>query len=415
MLRTPLLIALAVLAATPAFAQGEAPQGPENLGVMDRERPDYDAKGLPLGAFRLKPSLDVNPNLDDNVFDTETGAEEDIYWTINPSFTLESDWARHALNFTGSLTRYEYMEEDSENRTDWTVGAEGRIDVLRGTMIEGEAAYLNAHEPRYSSNEPGLAAAPTEFSQFHAAAAITHQPNRFGIQIGGGYDRFRFDDTELLGGGSFSNEDRDEQQYNAFIKASYEFQPGTAVFIRGSYDDQNFELELDRDGVNRDSQRFRADIGASFFATRLIRGEVFVGYVEQRFHAPLPDVSAFDYGAQIDWYVSELFTLHVKAARVMNDTTITGASVSDDQTGSISFDWELLRNVLVHGGVDYVHSKFRGTDRDDELFGAGASVDYLINEYLALHAGYRYIRRNSSVAGEDFDDNVFYAGLRFQL
>jgi hypothetical protein len=71
--------------------------------------------------------------------------------------------------------------------------------------------------------------------------------------------------------------------------------------------------------------------------------------------------------------------------------------------------------VLVHGGVDYTHSKFRGTDRDDELFGAGASIDYLINEYLALHAGYRYLKRNSNVAGEDFDENVFYAGLRFQL
>jgi len=242
-----------------------------------------------------------------------------------------------------------------------------------------------------------------------------HQPNRFGIQLGASYDRFRFDPTRLAGGGSFSNDDRDEGQYDAFAKASYEFSPGYAVFLRGSFDDENFERALDRDGVNRDSQRYQADIGAEFFATRLVRGEIFAGYVNQRFKDPLPDVSTVDYGASLDWFATELMTFHLRVARVLNDTTITGASVSDDQTASLGLDYELLRNVLVHAGADYTHSKFRGTSRVDELMGAGISADYLINEYLAAHAGYRFLHRNSSVPGEDFDDNTFLAGLRFQL
>jgi hypothetical protein len=282
-------------------------------------------------------------------------------------------------------------------------------------VIDGEVGYAVLHEPRYSANEPGAAGGPTQYAQFHAAGSILHQPNRFGIQIGGSYDRLRFDRTKLLGGGSVSNDDRDEEQYNVSARVQYQYAPGAAVFLRGSFDDQNFVLDADRFGVNRDSQRWRADIGASFFATRLIRGEIFAGYVEQRFNNPLPDVQGFDYGAQLEWYVSPMLTLNLRLARVLNDTTIDGASVSDDQMARVGFDYELLRNVIVHGAVDYMHSKFRGTDRSDELMGAGVSVDYLINEYLAAHAGYRYLRRTSNVAGEDFDDNVFMAGLRFQL
>lgn len=413
--RTPILIAFGLALAAPAFAQSTANEGPENLGVMDRARPDYDAKGLPLGGFRLKPSLDVSPNADDNVFDSGTNREDDIYWTVNPSFALTSEWSRHQLEITGSLTRYEYQENDSENRTDWTLGAQGRIDVMRGTFVDVEGAYLVQHEPRYSVDEAAGADAPTEYSQEHAAGALTHQPNRLGIQVGGSYDRFRFEDTPLAGGGSFSNADRDEQQYNVFAKAMYEFSPGYTMFLRGSYDDNNFELDLDRDGVDRDSQRWRADVGAALFVTRLIRGEVYAGYVEQRFADPLPDVSTFDYGATLDWYATPLLTIHLRAARTLNDTTITGASVSDDQTAGISADWELARNIIVHAGADYTHSKFRGTSRDDEMLGAGASVDYLINEYLSAHAGYRYLQRDSNVPGEDFEDNQFVAGLRFQL
>ncbi len=38
------------------------------VGVMDRARPDYDPKGLPLGGFRLRPALDIGVTATDNVF-----------------------------------------------------------------------------------------------------------------------------------------------------------------------------------------------------------------------------------------------------------------------------------------------------------------------------------------------------------
>ena len=428
MLRTTLFAAILLATAAPAWAQDaesiyvpelrtqiDSQPSDQPMGVMDRPRPDYDAKGLPLGAFRLKPALDVAAASDDNVFDTETDTQSDIFYVINPSFDLASDWSRHKLEIMGGLTRYQYQDQGSESRTDWNLGASGRLDVLRGTYLEGETSYAVMHEPRYSPDEPGGASEPTEYAQYHAAASITHGVNRFALQLGGSYDELRFDDTPLIGGGTFSNDDRNERQYGAFAKVSYEVAPGAAVFLRGSLDDKNFDLTVDRDGVDRDSKRYRADIGAEFFATRLIRGQVFAGYVDQRFNDPLPDVSTVDYGAALDWFATPLMTFHVRAARILNDTTIAGASVSDDRTAGLSLDYELLRNLLVHAGGDFTHSDFRGTPRSDELWDGWMSADYLINEYLSARASYRYTHRNSNAAGEDFDDNTVLLGLHFQL
>src|SRR5262249_5810992 len=130
----PLVALVAVVIVTPVLADGE--------GVMDRPRPDYDAKGLPLGAFTLKPALDVGAASDDNVFDTPTARDSDIFYTIRPSFDLASNWSQHRLEISGSLTRYEYQQQSGEDRTDWNIGASGRVDVLRGTYIDGDADYL---------------------------------------------------------------------------------------------------------------------------------------------------------------------------------------------------------------------------------------------------------------------------------
>ncbi len=53
---------------------------PQDVGVMDRARPAYDAKGIPLGGFRLFPSLDVVGTYDDNVFRLPTGQSDYFFY-----------------------------------------------------------------------------------------------------------------------------------------------------------------------------------------------------------------------------------------------------------------------------------------------------------------------------------------------
>jgi hypothetical protein len=409
---TGLILALAcglvVGASLPAFAQ-------EALGVMDRNRPEYDAKGLPLGGFRLRPALDVGVNTDDNVFRTETGAESDIYYTISPSLDLKSQWSRHSFELTAGLTRYQYSRHGSENRTDWNVGAKGRLDVLRGAIIDGATSYRVLHEPRYSPDEPGGAARPTEYSLYQADASATYQPNRFGLSAGAHFDRYEYRPTPLVGGGLFNNHDRDQDQYSAFVKASYEMAPGYAVFLRGSYDRHNFDQKLDRYGFDRDSRAYHADAGVNFFATHLLQGEFFAGFVNESFEAPFKNINAFDYGAALHWYATPLMTFHLTASRAFDDTTLAGASVSDDRSFGAAMDYELLRDLIVQTHVAYIDSRFENIAREDKILEAAFNVKYLINRYLSANAGYVFSRRNSSVPGQDFIDNSVMATLHFQL
>ena len=116
----------------------------------------------------------------------------------------------------------------------------------------------------------------------------------------------------------------------------------------------------DRTGLNRDSSGERLDAGLDIEVTRLVHSEIFAGYLTQKYNAPLKDVSGFDYGLALDWYITTLVTLHVNASRVLNDTILSGASTSDDQHIGASADYELLRDLIVQAAIGHTVSTFHG-------------------------------------------------------
>jgi hypothetical protein len=389
------------------------------LGVMDRPRQDYEAKGLPLGGFRLYPVLDVAGGVTDNVFATSSATDSADFLEVAPSLALRSQWGRDSLSFYGGSQTTLYDKFSSENMTNWDVGSAGRVDILGDTDVRANVYYDGLHEPRTSPDEPGFVAKPTAFNLFHSDAAIDHKPNRIGITVGAAYDDYHYDNTPLIGGGFLDNSGRNEDILTVYSRLSYDFSPGYTAFIGASYEDRNFLKNVDIAGFDRDSTGYHVDAGAQFFISHLIQGQVFAGYLTQDFKSTLtsslPNVNALDYGANINWYVTPLMTIHFGAARTIDDTTLASASASDDQTVYGSVDYELLRNVIVQGQVGYSSMKFVGIARTDKVPTAGAEVTWLIDHNLSLNAQYQYSHRSSDAVGEDYSQNTFMIGLKSQL
>ncbi len=399
-----ILLSSSLALAVPAAAQTGV------VGVMERARPDYDAKGVPVGGLRLKPAFDVGVAIDDNVDRTSVAPQSDMYFTFAPSFVLGTQWGTSEIELTAGLTRYQYASLSAENRTDWNIGVNTRADIWHDIAINSAGSYGLYHEPRYSPDEPGNAASATAYALGHAEMSIDKQADPFGISIGGRFDRLDYRPTPLIGGGSQNNNDRDEKSWGASAKAAYEFAPGFAVFLRGSYDARQFDI-----ASPRDSHSYHAVAGSDLFLSHLVRGEVFVGYVNLQFQAPFQPINAVDYGVALHWYATDLMTVHLTASREFNSTTVSGASISDDQIFGAAFEYEVLRNLLLLGHADYTNSRFVEAGRTDHLWEAGIKVRYLLNRYMAAEAGYVWQRRQSNAPGQNFTDNTVSAGFHFQL
>jgi hypothetical protein len=403
-----------VPAKKPETARQESGALLEGEGVMDRARPEYDAAGVPLGGLTLYPTLAASVSSDDNIY-RAPGATSDAIWTISPRLDLRSNWDSDAVQVFGQLDHLAYMNHDSESRTNWMLGGLGRLDLAQGSFLSNESSYFDTHESRTSPDLSLLALSPTRYRHVHTEGTASGQFSVINLTGTVDYDRFDFDSTQLIGGGTIANADRDRNVYEVTGRASYELAPEQTLFAQFTYDKRDFDSLLDRNGFDRNSDGYRVDIGASMMVTPLIRATGYVGLLQQNYAAPLRDVSTMDFNAKIDWFATELLTAHFVASRIVDDTTISGASSVDVRHVGASVDYELLRQLILQPRINYSDDKFNGVPRDDKITSAGLEVKYLLNRNFAAYAGYDFQQRDTNATGRDYSDNVFTIGLRSQL
>lgn len=368
-----------------------------------------------MGSFRAFPTLYSGIFYDDNVFRTASGPISDYIYNFGGALALQSNWNNHALNFSAAASRFQFDKSDDESRTEWSVGADTRLDIRRGESFTAAASYATRFEPRNSADTPSSAASPIEYRALHLEAVLGYRPARVGFEIGANYDRYDYDNVRLIGGGVLNNQDRDMRIASVWSKAAYEFSPGYAAFARVTYNSRDFLRRLDRFGVNRDSNGYAVEAGVDMRVSALISGSFYGGWFQQNYRAPLANVSGFNFGAGLTWSPTQLLTVKVNAARRLVDTTVPGASASNEASVGIGADFSITRDVLLFGSFDYVDASFSGANRNDETVIFGAGLRYAINRYVSAEGRYTYLKRDSSEAGADFEANTFMALLNFHL
>jgi hypothetical protein len=391
----------------------------ETESVLGRSRPEYDPIGVPLGAFRAYPTVNLNAAYDSNVLRTDSNAQHDYIISMTPGVSLISEWVRHYLAVRASATRYRYSRISSENRTEWNAAIGGRLDILTAFNLTGAASYESTFESRESRDQVQVGAAkPTPYSVTRARTALSYNPFRLGVQLGFEYERDDYGHTTLTpgsGGGERNNDDRDRDDYYVYTTAVYEFSPGYGVFVRPSYQKRVYDLDTGR-AAGRNAEGYRVDGGVNFLLTRLVTGEAYMGYINYDVEGPnFADLSGVNFGARLLWYPSELITVHLNASRTPNATTIDGASVGDDKYVEAGADYEVLRNVILQGSLAYRDSQFPGITRRDKDFDALLGVRYLMNRYLRADLSVTRRIRTSNETDVGFVDHVLFLGLRGQI
>lgn len=374
----------------------------------------YAARGMNLGGFTLFPTLSFDATFDDNVFAVQTGAIDDTYLTLTPRLELVSNWSRHELVLSAQSETRWFTQQSSEDSTEFSMGADGRLDVTYATSIHAEAIFSMLTEERGNTNALLGAAELTEYDQFSGAAELRHRFNQLGVAIGGGLTTFDYDDTPAVGGGVLDNDFRDRQETFGRAEVNYAISPDTRIFVSGTVNQREYDQQPPAVAVNRDSEGYEVNGGLRFDVTQLISGEFFVGYMEQDYTA-LMDADGMSYGADLDWELTQLTTVSLHASRTIEETSAAGASSYLASEVGVDVEHELLRNVILNGTVSFTNNEYEGIVRDEDVWRTGFGAAYLVNHYLSANAGVEFESRESTVVGQDFDRTKIHGGLALQF
>lgn len=415
LLSTTMLV-LAAAIAVPATAQAQAPAPQTNVAVLDRARPDFDARGIRAGGFLVRPRIDLGVETTDNVFATERDEVDDVVYGARAQVDVDSQWSRHGLRLSAGADTVKYQDISSEDRTNYNISADGRLDVRRDAYVGVRASYEDYKEARTAIDARVAALEPTTIKVGRAAVYGAMALNR--VRLLGSVERvdLKAEDVPVVGGGTLVQSTRDRKETYGTLRAEYALSPDTRLFAEAIANKREYDRRPASPAANRDSTGQTYLVGASTSLTRVISGEAAIGYFRQDYDSPVVGaVDGLGVRGRVQWFPTQLTTVTLTAARQAQETdlSLVGSAVSTN--AGVQVDHELRRNVILTGRVASGKYDFRGFDREDERLEAGAAATYLVNRNASVAATYSYIDGQSSGAFRDRDFTVNRFGVALQL
>jgi len=407
------LLGAALLAGTTVRAQ----QIERAETVTDRNRPALDAQGIPAGSFRLFPVLAVEGLNHSNIFAQTDDAVDDFIMSVRPSLSLESDWNKHALILLAGMDIGRYADNGSEDYDDFSVSADGRVDISRISFFSTEISHEQTHEQRTSADDIG-GINPTEFTVDRIDATYFRKPNRSFVELNAIAHNLDFDDV-ATSAGIVSNDDRDRQILTGTARFGYEMTPDYSIFVQGETKSWEYDQQFDDAGFQRNSDGYEIVAGTALDFSGVTFGDFFVGFRSQEFDdLRFATVEGISFGGDITWNITGLTTLNALANRTVEPTTIVDAAGILATRFGIRVDHELLRNLILSADLTTVNDDYQGIDREDDVFRAGFAAKYMLNRKLYLYLGYNFERRDTALAnsgGTEYRINKYFLRLQGQL
>jgi hypothetical protein len=392
-----------------------------NVSVRQRPHGGYEALGLRAGAFMIWPKVGTTVESNNNIYATSTNQKSDTVWHVTPEVNITSTWSRHSLQAYARSTINRFTNFSTENAEDYSVGAIGRLDLLRTEQVNGGLDWSRMTEPRTSSSSPVNSKSPIQYELASAYLSGAREYNRLRLSGRLDFRQFNYLNNVTTTGTPVLEDDRDRTLTIATARADYAVSPDTALFVQVAGNDRNYRLNnpsaaLYPAFVNRDSKGVEALVGANFELSALLRGEIGVGYLQQSFKdARFSDVSGLGARAQVEWFPTQLTTVTMTGSRSVEDAGIIGASSYLSSNIGAQVDHELLRNVILGGQINYGNDDYRGISRTDKRFNAGVSATYLMNRNVGVTVGYNHFKQTSTGTAGGAAFNVDKVGATLTL
>jgi hypothetical protein len=374
----------------------------------------FEPVGVRVGSFTLRPAIEVTRGFDSNPARVTNGTGS-AFTEVSPALQLRSLWSRHSF---GADLRSTYTSYDSIPSLDRPL-VDGRtfsrIDLSRDTQIDSESrVFLSTDNPGSPNLQADLAKLPIYIS-YGSTIGLTQRFNRLELSLKGSLDNTRYQDSKLTDGTTASNRDRDYTQYGGRARASYELMPGVKPFVEFGADVRRHELQIDRNGLQRDSRSTTPTVGTSFELARRLTGEVSVGYETRRYDDPtLQELRGVVADASLVWIVSGLTTATFTARSRAEESIVAGVSGALRRDAGLQVDHAFRRWLIGTLRLGYGYDDYIGLGRTDTRTSLGAAINYKLNREFWLKGEYRYDRLRSNAAGVDYDASTVLFGLRVQ-
>jgi hypothetical protein len=409
----------------PAMAGTVVGQPPRKRLGIDND--PFGAVGDYLGGFLVKSAVEVSGG-----YDTNPGRLPEPHgspsFVVAPEFLAVSDWERHAVvadlrgSFTGYTNQMPAIVDGGVSpapldvdRPNFIGHVDGRLDVSHDLRLTAQTRLLVATDNPGSPNiQAGLARYPI-YTTLGGTFGFDQNFNRLDIAAGATIDRTSYQQSKLTDGTFSSNDDRDFNQYGGISRVSYELTPGVKPFAEVEGDTRVHDQQFDRNGFQRDSSGGYAKAGTSFEFSRILTGELSIGYAARNYIDPRLDrLQALLTSASLVWNATPLTTARFFSDTQIAETTLPLTSGVLVHTYAFEVDHDFRRWLTAIGKFTFGTYDYQGNIRRDKTYSIEGDLVYKMTRDLWLKGTLRRDILDSNVPLSSSASTVVMLGVRLQ-
>lgn len=413
--RLPLLLTLLGFSAGffAPHALARDPVGYEKKPVHERQHPDFTPEPMHMGSFIVMPILETQLTYDSNIFLDEQDEVSDLLVKIKPSFSVKSDFSRHAVSLDLSGERLQYFDETDQNITDVTARLAGRFDISGSLIADGALIFARDHEDRGDATTALSALIPIETERRTAQAALTYRPNRLSLSLFGSYADYSYENGAARNtGATLIEDDRNKDVATVGVKISYDYSENLTPYIGLQLSDERYDRReyVTGAGYTGDVQDRRISSispGLRFNFKDLLLGRLQAGLGrEDRDETSEDDKTTYLIDSEVTWMPTPLTSAVFNVYRSFDTDTDTDAGLVETRAGAHVYH-ELKRNFILGTGLNVKWRDFSGSPRFDTIYSFNLDATYRMNDHVAVKGGYVLNKRFSDNTPYDYDQSLF--------
>ena len=379
------------------------------------EQDPYAPLGIGVGGLRLTPYVETDVSYDTNPNRVPTPTNGSWALRGETGVALKSDWSTHELTGAGQFGYTRYFQQEDASRPD----GQGRLDLKLNVNRDLTADFeLRGAVTTQRPGTPGIGANVSSrplVLTTGLTAGGTETLGRLQLGLHGTIDRTTNQDGTLSDGTVVPLSNGNYNAYGLQPRVAYEVTPGITPFVEGTVDTRKRDQALDTLGYARDSNGASARVGTTFELSRILTGQIAVGYAERSYaDARLKSISTPTVDASLVWTATPLTTATLRGATTINETTVANSAGAVNRVASLEISHALMRNVTL-GAIGSVGvNDYSGVNLREVTYSGTLKADYALSRSVVIRGSFTHERLQSTAVGADYTANVFLLGLKLQ-
>ncbi|TCS31837.1 hypothetical protein EDC15_11570 [Acetobacter aceti NBRC 14818] len=359
--------------------------------VSLREVVQHRHTGIPVGAYILKPTASQQFGYRTSILGAPHTSSASL--VTSAGLGVNSNWSRHAIGASMSVTNQAYPSISAANYTDWSAAAGGMLNLRRDMLSLGYTHSLR-HLSATDLGNFGVGY-PVPYSTDDVRMSYHKNWTRFALIPTASYDNYSFGQSQgNLPAASRNLGSLSHQLEMQVLQGRFEISKSNALVavLRGS--EAQFTPHAGQ--LSNDYVSGGGFVGIDLRADPVLQYRLLAGGETRRFTRgggnPVTTPTA---EAQILWMPDKLNTLTFSGQRGLFDPTSPFSRNQVMSSAQIIWDRELRKDVFFHGGVSYARTDSRSStagtrSRQQNQIGFRAALDWQFTRDIKFTLNYSH-------------------------